>query len=311
MAPSMPLNKMPIQLFINAAIVIALCFAVMSFFSKEHGFVELFLAHVNTVIHAAACYVPVILYSAFIWRMILCKVSDIKAPFTLAFRHVFIMLSAKYIPGKVWGLALRSLDLANKGMNLDANFRVNFIEQYFSVVVAIFISLALIFIDSVRLTMGVLVLLIPITYYLQRFILTQTPRFISIIPKLRHYQKLSHDSNLSFTVYAHLFFHYLLYWLVGALVLYILVSKSWVIDVELYKIVSGVFLLGAVGGYMAVFVPGGIGVREAIWFVLLNAYVDPEQLLNAVILHRIILTLFDVFCASLALLIKSCDSNET
>jgi uncharacterized membrane protein YbhN (UPF0104 family) len=61
----------------------------------------------------------------------------------------------------------------------------------------------------------------------------------------------------------------------------------------------GISAAGYVGGYLAVFVPGGLGVREGLYALLLTAYVPPPMAVAIAILCRLWLTACELLPVSL------------
>jgi uncharacterized membrane protein YbhN (UPF0104 family) len=61
----------------------------------------------------------------------------------------------------------------------------------------------------------------------------------------------------------------------------------------------GISAAGYVGGYLAVFVPGGLGVREGLYALLLAAYVPPTMALTIAIACRLWLTACELLPVSL------------
>ena len=65
---------------------------------------------------------------------------------------------------------------------------------------------------------------------------------------------------------------------------------------------TGVFLAGYLAGFLAVFAPGGLGVREAVTAVLLAPQLPGPVALTAALLSRILLTVLELGVAGLSLL---------
>lgn len=61
----------------------------------------------------------------------------------------------------------------------------------------------------------------------------------------------------------------------------------------------GISAAGYVGGYLAVFIPGGLGVREGLYALLLAAYVPPPMAVAIAILSRLWLTACELLPVSI------------
>ncbi len=65
----------------------------------------------------------------------------------------------------------------------------------------------------------------------------------------------------------------------------------------------GICAAGYVGGFLAFFSPGGLGVRESLYALLLGAYVPASVALAVALLNRVWLTLIELALAALSSLI--------
>ena len=66
-----------------------------------------------------------------------------------------------------------------------------------------------------------------------------------------------------------------------------------------FLIITGVYYAAALVGVAAIFAPAGIGVREGIVFLILPALISKPVVIFATILTRIIITIVEIFLASL------------
>jgi hypothetical protein len=71
------------------------------------------------------------------------------------------------------------------------------------------------------------------------------------------------------------------------------------LEVDALISMIGISAAGYVGGYLAVFVPGGLGVREGLYALLLSAYVPPPMAVAIAILCRLWLTACELLPVSL------------
>jgi hypothetical protein len=67
--------------------------------------------------------------------------------------------------------------------------------------------------------------------------------------------------------------------------------------------VTGAFSLSWLAGYVAVFAPGGIGVREVLLAVLLGAFFKSGEVAIYASIHRLLWVLAEVFLGGLSALI--------
>jgi uncharacterized membrane protein YbhN (UPF0104 family) len=72
---------------------------------------------------------------------------------------------------------------------------------------------------------------------------------------------------------------------------------------DYFLIITGVYYAASLAGVAAIFAPAGIGVREGIVFLILPALISKPVVIFATILTRIIITLTELFLASLFFLL--------
>jgi hypothetical protein len=78
------------------------------------------------------------------------------------------------------------------------------------------------------------------------------------------------------------------------------------VPVSVLPILVGIFCLANVVGFLALFAPAGIGVREGILFLALGPLVGAGMASVIVILARLIQTVADIFSAALGLISFYC-----
>jgi hypothetical protein len=71
-----------------------------------------------------------------------------------------------------------------------------------------------------------------------------------------------------------------------------------------FCLISGVFILSFLAGYLAIFAPGGIGVREYVAVLLLSALFSSAEIGIVTIIHRLLYTLAEFLLAGLSLLLN-------
>ena len=72
---------------------------------------------------------------------------------------------------------------------------------------------------------------------------------------------------------------------------------------DTFWLVSGAFILSFLAGYVAIFAPGGIGVREYVAVLLLSALFSPAEIGIVAIVHRLLYTLAEFLLAGIAWLL--------
>jgi hypothetical protein len=72
-------------------------------------------------------------------------------------------------------------------------------------------------------------------------------------------------------------------------------------DARMWGLLSGAFILSFLAGYVAIFAPGGIGVREYVAVLLLSSLFSGPEIGVAAIVHRLLYTLAELLLAGVSL----------
>jgi uncharacterized membrane protein YbhN (UPF0104 family) len=232
----------------------------------------------------------------------LASMMDLKAPWLMAARAYFLSTLGRYIPGKV-GLALIRVE-AYRGYPADRIIMATGIE----LIVALTSALLLAFIGLATsranfppfLRWAPLIAIIPLLIALSPPLLRRTADAILRLAGRKKLDRLPPYKAIILFVLA-----YMLPGFLHGLGLFLLLNMLSHVPGSQYLAVTGIYYAANLIGLVAVFAPGGLGVREGILFLVLPILVGKETAIVAAILIRLItiaaeITLAGAFAAAAA-----------
>lgn len=234
-----------------------------------------------------------LLAAAWSW-MLVCRVAGAKIPFGQAFNIHFLAQVGKYIPGKVWG-AVGKIGLSRKiGMSSTETGHALILESLFIVAGCLLMSLPVIPMAAQQIGLGTTLSVIIVAASAAVVLFTAHPgafrKLLKIVGSIT-----GKDINIEDPGFANVLKLLPVYILVFLLqgVAFVFLARSFGMNLPFYP---GAFLLPtAVGiGFLAVFSPGGLGIREIslVWLIgIVMASVEPGQASLVSIAGRLWITL--------------------
>ncbi len=212
-----------------------------------------------------------------------------------AFLDMGLIAIGKYLPGKIWGIALRGSFDQNR-MALDkGRILVSGLEQAFSLIMGLLLigALALSTIWGFGWRSGlasiacavVLILLLPAL----KIALGYLKRIPTDLAMPSPGRRLLLGAG------------YGMLWMLSAAPIVILMQSSLTLSASALVSIAAAFLASMIAGWLALFAPGGIGVRESVFVVLAPDFLGWDEGLYWIALHRGLFTLFDVLYGLLVL----------
>lgn len=279
--------------FVVLLLATGLCLALLAFMDRGTGF-ELSIFLNNEWLWAA---IPLQLTGlglfVWAWYLLLNHGSRVSVVWSEAAAHIGITLVGKYLPGKVWGLLGRSYLLTRKGVTTQEAAELLLADQFLTFYSGLLIG-AIALVLVINYPAGLLLLLVGIvsipavlnSYARIMGWLLQIGRrlFTKLAEKTSSYSPPEnfHSLGLPFLVY-------LTHWLVISSVLCVLFLPSISGDVLVNSLlVIAAIPLGMLAGFLALWAPGGIGVREAVITGILAINLDLEIAASIAITYRLI-----------------------
>jgi uncharacterized membrane protein YbhN (UPF0104 family) len=242
-----------------------------------------------------------------IFKWILTK-SGSSISYLRLFKVWFISGLGKYLPGKVWQVLGMIFMLEKEGVSKKHAFSSVVLGQTLSVISGLFVSVLLLGADlyskffsrkpgfMVAEVIATLILLVLLCY----------PKVLEKIVNLGlgilKKEKISLDITVKDVIIY--FLSYTLSWLFYGLAFLIFIKAIAQASFNIYPTLTGSFAFSLNMGFLALFAPGGIGVREGILVLLLETYFPAPVAVLISILSRLWISLVELLCFLIALLLK-------
>ncbi len=246
---------------------------------------------------SVALFTAAYVFLAWVWGKVL-EFSGFPASFRDAWDIYFVGNLGRYIPGKVWTIAGTALMAGKRGIcPVTAGAASVFAQAYSIISSFVFFGMFLIFrkleLSGVRYEWSALGLVVFTVVFM---IPSNMERMVNLMLKTLKRETVS----LGFTVgkAVRIVWWYFLSWLMFGAAFWL-----FVIAVTGDRSLNPLFLAGAyavayVLGFLAFFVPGGLGVREGLLSVLLSSAMPMGVALLIAFLLRLLVTLIELVCVS-------------
>ena len=203
-----------------------------------------------------------------IWRNLLNKFSS-GLSFKKAFKIWFYSNLGKYVPGKIWSVMGMVYMCEKEGIPKAATFTSAILNQLLNIIGGLILVLIL---SGTKFLSGMSKL-----YYLPLilvFVISLYPRVMEKILNwgLKKLKKEPVKVNLSFK--ENLFFTllFMLAWGVYGVAFNIFILSLTDYSFNLWPFLTSIFVFSYILGFLSIFVPGGLGVREGILVFYLSSY---------------------------------------
>lgn len=202
---------------------------------------------------------------------------------------------ARYVPGKVFQLAGTAYLARAKGVAGSTTIAASVLAQGFVVGSAVIVAVATLGGGSLPGPRWLpLVVLVGLTA------LVFTPLFDAVQAALIRWRPdtFSEAASIGIRQRGLLAGSYIIAWCFFGAGFYLFLSGLTVVAVEDFWPLVGISAAGYAAGWLAVFAPGGIGVREGVYALLLARFLPPSAAAAAAILSRLWLTAVEVAVAA-------------
>jgi len=198
-----------------------------------------------------------------------------------------LMAVGKYVPGKIIGIAMRGA-VQSENIKVDPKrVKTSFGEQICVFLVGVMAAIHLKYILNAHQAMKVLLFISLISSsFLCVFLL------MGLLRKVNGCANKKTVENLVFSLKQSL--GYLVLWGLSSVPILLLVVDYYDLSVFQMLRVLLAFTLALLSGWLAFFTPNGVGVREASFVAVAPDFMQWHDAAAWVILHRILVTLFDI-----------------
>ncbi|HBC46492.1 MAG TPA: hypothetical protein DCZ43_05555 [candidate division Zixibacteria bacterium] len=232
--------------------------------------------------------------------------------YTIYFRS----MPAKYLPGKVWQLAGSTYVAAQKGVHEGANIGSFLIGQAYSVISGVALIIGALAFGIIQISgegfaffrWSAVPILIALIILIIRPVLME--RMMNLVLPIFKRQKV--NIYIKITTSLWLFLAFLIPWFLFGLSFWFLARALTPISFNLYIPLTVILTAGTVIGFLAIFAPGGIGVKEASIAALAASITSfPASFALAIGLgYRIVTSIVELIAFGITWLISPAQKNK-
>lgn len=291
-------------------LLVCLCLAGFIFVESFSDFDFTSLASNPLIIPAITLQVVASLLFVLAWKILLATHTHHKFGFAQCAAQIGITLLGKYLPGKIWGLVGRTYLLNSKGLSKSESLSLLIADQFITFYTGIMIgivALCVYFSIELAIPLAALSLLaIPIigSYYstIISWLTKHLGRWLNKISNSSELQKI----EVTRSIFIGSSIVYLLHWLATASVLillfYPLISSQPVLGGSLF---IAAIPLAMLAGFLAIWAPGGVGVREAVIVGILLLSLPLDAAVAIALGYRLICIIIDLCFGAFTLIYYS------
>jgi uncharacterized membrane protein YbhN (UPF0104 family) len=281
-------------------IVLAAWFAVSYFRENTDALARIAAADKRYLGVAALAQFLYFLATVLTWQKALRFATTRSISFREGLTQILLVNFGKYIPGKVWGLAARGARLKELGFTIDQISSISYLEQILLLLTGFSLAFLAAAIAFQNILFVLLMLLATLAIVLFRSGSALAHRLSKLIPGARWLQQVF-DINVDTRQILSLTLGYLVVWLLLTIT-FMMVCMS-IISVELTVQSVATFLLsltsGFLAGFLAIFAPGGFGIREGVGAAFLTTIVTLEEALMLMLLFRVWVMIWELVAGSI------------
>lgn len=303
------------QAIINSFLILGVIAAVIYFAGYEtDSFKPISLTAFDYTAITFASFVC-LFFASYAWLALAAEKSNAAIPLVAAVEQTSLMLISKYIPGKIWGIFIRSVTTEKYGISTYQSLTISLKEQLLVIIISSSIGLTLATYTLVPwLTIPLLLTLILFGNELLNCFFSLSEHLFKLLRKTTNFLSDISMSNERITKrkFIEIFSYYSVYWAGFSTILIILaMGINGATDTFTVAHILASYLLATIIGFLAIFAPGGIGVRESVFVILASLRMDPVEAVQLSLYLRIWNILFDIASALLGIVLLNMFSNKT
>ena len=242
-----------------------------------------------------------------IWKWILRRTGS-SISYRKLFKAWFISNLGKYLPGKVWQFLGMIFLLEKEGIPKRNTFSTGVLGQTLSVISGLLIAAIFLGSDvySKILRKNPALMIILIVFFVGILALIFYPKLLERIINFG-LKILKKDQILLDLKSKNIFLYLLSYslaWFLFGLAFTIFIKAFTPASFGIYPGLTGAFAFSFNIGFLALFAPGGIGVREGVLVLLLESYFPTPVAILISILSRLWISLVEFLCFLIAVPLK-------
>ncbi len=243
------------------------------------------------------------LFMVRIWQWKLLPLLGARIPFGKAFYIWFISSLGRYVPGKIWQVASMAYLTKKEGIPVETSITSAILAQVLAFIPGAAlgaITLVIVFSYGIQwIALAFLIVVIGVILVYPPF-LEKSINFIGKRLKRPPVRISGRHHNMLWIM-----FLYLLGWILYGSAFFLFARSVVTIPIIQMIMYPGIFTASYLVGLIAIFVPGGLGVREGILTALLSSFF-PLSIATAIALaSRLWFTLAEIICVLIAVRLRS------
>lgn len=223
--------------------------------------------------------------TAFGWTLIL-KMIGVNLDRRKGIMIYLLSIFGRYIPGGIWAMLGRVYLCRLEGIPDSRSSMSILLEQAYPIVTA-----GLVFAGSLILwdDAGSVSRVLPLVILIPLFILFLHPKlFLKLVnPILAMFGKGPVNISLSYSNMLILCVFYSFNWLIAGIAFYSFIRAFYPLEPHYIFILSGIYAISFTAGFLAFFMPAGLGVREGSLTLLLSLFVPTPVAIGVAFLSRL------------------------
>ena len=287
-------------------IVVALVFVISYFRGEADKLARILDADLRVLGWAVIAQVAYFFATVLTWQKTLLYVNGRTVTLRESLSQILVVNFGKYIPGKVWGMAARGKRLAEAGYDMAQITRASYVEQILLLLTGCALALlaAAVAFDNPLYWLGFALAILAIALFRHGDKLVG--KLANIMPRAARLLRFL-EVRISTLSILKLSLGFVFEWLFLSAA-FIFVCTSFV-SVELDTASAAVFVLsltaGFLAGFLALFAPGGVGVREGVGAIFLSSLVTLEEAVLLMLLFRVWVVATELLAGAVAFIIPA------
>ena len=260
-----------------ASTLIFVCIGLFFWRAFSHNWAEIRAHHfelnypllVLAFVAIAASYIP----ATYGWHVAVNALSSVnKVTFAQSFATVNTSGLTRYVPGKVWNLALQMYWLTKLGISKPLVVYVNLVNLFVGIVTEVILGLAYLLLSSDDIPLTTSLSLLSALLVLDACVIVFQSQILNLLITLinrvlkRDLPRSNVPAKLMLQLHAIQFLSCFAFG-IGAYLLCL--GLGYALALRDALLIMASLLLSEVGGILAVLAPGGLGVREGIMYAML------------------------------------------
>lgn len=241
-------------------------------------------------------------FAAFVWSQVLRKIGA-RLNYTLSMAIWFVSLLGRYLPGRVWGMVGRIYLCEKEGVPKSESGISVILEQTYVLMTGILVFLLSLVFWKDRSNLGNIT---SIYFVFPAVLIFLHPRPLTAVlnPILKWMKRSPIAIRVSFRNLIKIFLFYLIYWAFFGASFLLFIDSIYHIEFSKIIIITGIFAISFVLGFISIIVPAGLGVREGVLTYLLSSYMPMTMAIIVSLLSRVWIIVVELLGLSLILMVE-------